>query len=401
MTTTKSYDYLNRLLVISSSSSASASSSFSYQYNDANQRTVARLADGSYWVYSYDSLGQVISGKKYFPDGTPVPGQQFEYGFDDIGNRTSTKAEGDQGGANLRSANYTANNLNQYTIRDVPSAVDIIGVALATASSVTVNGNSPYRRVEYFRYELPVSNGSVPVWQSVTVTASGQSPNATGNIFVPKTPEPFTYDYDGNLLTDGRWNYTWDAENRLVQMVANTSVGPQQKLEFAYDWKGRRIQKKVSHYNSGSWVLDSDSRSVYDAWKLIVILNSQLSILQSFLWGPDLSGTAQGAGVGGLTAVYDSATINNQPSTHFVSYDGNGNVVGSSKPATERFPPFTSTDRLASCSAEPARWQRPTPSGFRQSIRMMRPTCFTTGIGITIQARDAGSAAIHYRKKEA
>jgi hypothetical protein len=71
MTTTKSYDYLNRLLSISSSSSASASSSFSYQYNDANQRTVARLGDGSYWVYLYDSLGQVVSGKKYFSDGTP------------------------------------------------------------------------------------------------------------------------------------------------------------------------------------------------------------------------------------------------------------------------------------------------------------------------------------------
>jgi YD repeat-containing protein len=35
-------------------------------------------------------------------------------------------------------------------------------------------------------------------------------------VFVPKTPETFTYDADGNLLSDGRWNYTWDAENRLV-----------------------------------------------------------------------------------------------------------------------------------------------------------------------------------------
>jgi len=42
----------------------------------------------------YDNLGQVTSGKKYFADGTPVPGQQFEYGFDDIGNRSSTKAGG-------------------------------------------------------------------------------------------------------------------------------------------------------------------------------------------------------------------------------------------------------------------------------------------------------------------
>jgi hypothetical protein len=42
--------------------------------------------------YSYDALGQVTSGKKYWSDGTPVAGQQFEYEFDDIGNRTSTES---------------------------------------------------------------------------------------------------------------------------------------------------------------------------------------------------------------------------------------------------------------------------------------------------------------------
>ena len=31
-------------------------------------------------------------------------------------------------------------------------------------------------------------------------------------------PEPFAYDADGNTLSDGRWNYTWDAENRLTKM---------------------------------------------------------------------------------------------------------------------------------------------------------------------------------------
>ena len=183
MTTTKQYDFINRLLSISSAPSASSAVSFSYSLNDANQRVTTRLAEGSYWVYLYDDLGQVTSGKKYFADGTPVPGQQFEYGFDDIGNRSSTKAGGDENGSNLRSANYSANNLNQYTSRDVPGALDIIGVALAT-SSVLVNNNSPYRHVEYFRYELPVSNGSAPVWQSVSVTASGQT-SATGNIFIP------------------------------------------------------------------------------------------------------------------------------------------------------------------------------------------------------------------------
>jgi len=78
MTTTKTYDYLDRLLSISSSSSSSFSSSFSYLYNDANQRVCVILADGSYWLYLYDNLGQVISGKKYFSDGTPARPVRYE-----------------------------------------------------------------------------------------------------------------------------------------------------------------------------------------------------------------------------------------------------------------------------------------------------------------------------------
>ena len=37
-----------------------------------------------------------------------------------IGNQKQTQAGGDENGANLRSGNYYANSLNQYTNRDVP-----------------------------------------------------------------------------------------------------------------------------------------------------------------------------------------------------------------------------------------------------------------------------------------
>src|SRR5271157_3982103 len=65
-------------------------------------------------------------------------GEQFTYAFDDIGNRTQTQAGGDEHGWNLRTASYSANDLNQYTSRTVPGAVDVIGVATNTAT-VTVN----------------------------------------------------------------------------------------------------------------------------------------------------------------------------------------------------------------------------------------------------------------------
>src|SRR4051812_28124048 len=74
----------------------------------------------------------------------------FEYAFDDMGNRTSAAEGGDSQGRNLRRASYAANNLNQYTSRDVPPYLTVLGSAgtNATVSLWANNGSfaSTYRR---------------------------------------------------------------------------------------------------------------------------------------------------------------------------------------------------------------------------------------------------------------
>jgi RHS repeat-associated protein len=325
MTTTKQFDYLNRLLSASSAPSAGSSLTFNYTCNDANQRVRSALADGGYWLYDYDSLGQVRAGRKYWADGTPVAGQQFEYAFDDIGNRTSTKAGGNQNGAGLRLANYSANTLNQYTSRDIPGAIDIMGLGFAT-NAVTVNSQAAYRKGEYFRAEVPISNNATSVWQSVAVAATNQS-SSSGNVYVPKNPELFYYDADGNLTNDGRWTYTWDAENRLVKLAPNTSVGPRSSLKFEYDWQGRRIHKQVWANTTWNGTPANDVKFLYDGWNLVAELNAtNNAVIRSFMWGLDLSGSIQGAGgVGGMLEVtYTGALTTNC----FVAFDGNGNVAG-------------------------------------------------------------------------
>jgi RHS repeat-associated protein len=324
MTTTKQYDFLNRLLSVSSAPSAGSALINSYACNNANQRIRSTLADGSYWLYEYDSLGQVRSGRKYWSDQTPVAGQQFEYAHDDIGNRTQTKAGGDQSGAGLRPANYSANNLNQYTSRDVPAAFDVMGLGFAT-NAVTVNSQAAYRKGEYFRAQVSVSNGSTSVWQSVTIAATNQS-TISGNVFVPKTQEQFSYDLDGNLTNDGHWAYTWDAENRLVKLAPNTSIGPRNSLQFEYDWQGRRIHKQVWSNTGCNGTPTNDMKFVYDGWNLLAELNATNSaVIRSFLWGLDLSGSLQGAGgIGGLLEVTCKAA---QTTNCFVAFDGNGNVA--------------------------------------------------------------------------
>jgi len=324
MTTTKTYDPLNLLLSVGSVPSGSSAVNFGYSHNYANHCTLRREADGGYWRYEYDALGQVTSGNKYWADGTPVAGQQFQYGFDDIGNRLSTKAGGDENGANFRTNVYYPNLLNQYTSRTVPGAADVIGVSLAT-NTVTVNSLVPYRKGEYFRKELTVANSSAPVWQSVAVAATGQT-SVNGNTWVPRTPEAFGYDSDGNLTNDGRWAYTWDAENRLHTMVPNTAIGPQSKLAFDYDARGRRIRKQVWNNAAGNGSPTNDLRFVYDGWNLIGTLNSSLSLVNTYTWGLDVSGSLQGAGgVGGLLVA--SEILNGQiQNSYLPAFDGNGNL---------------------------------------------------------------------------
>jgi YD repeat-containing protein len=65
MTTTEQYDLLNRLTSIGTTNASSVTiASSAYGYNSGNQRTTLTNTDGSYWVYGYDSLGQVISAIK-------------------------------------------------------------------------------------------------------------------------------------------------------------------------------------------------------------------------------------------------------------------------------------------------------------------------------------------------
>jgi RHS repeat-associated protein len=351
MTTTKVYDKLGRLTAISTASaSGSLLNSFGYDYSALNDRTQTRRNDGTYWRYGYDGLGQITSGKKYWNDGSAVNGEQFGYAFDNIGNRTGMNTNG-------RTATYVRNSLNQYTSRAVPGAVDVIGTASADAK-VTVNNQSTLRKGEFFYKALSLNNSSAPVHASVEVVAAKHDvgPNSedgvlvqSGHVLLPQTPEVLTYDLDGNLAQDGRWNYSWDAENRLVGVTAigATPAAAKKKLAFDYDHLGRRIQKRLYTWSqTGSAYGDQPSSTlkfIYDDWNLLSENNSLNMPVRHYLWGVDLSGTLRGAGgVGGL--VNETSVVSG--GNWFPTYDGNGNVIslvdvaGTSVAATYEYGPF-------------------------------------------------------------
>jgi RHS repeat-associated protein len=181
------------------------------------------------------------------------------------------------------------------------------------------------RQGTYYFDAYALTNTSVPV--AATLTAS-DGPNSTNfPAYVAKTAEGFTYDLDGNLLSDGRWDYTYDAENRITRMQSTSAAatalsGDARRIDFVYDYLGRRVRKTV--YSGSSYgTTVSDEKFVWNGWLLIAKLNAASSnaLLASYYWGTDLSGNTQGAGgVGGLLMTQENSNA------YLPLYDAMGNV---------------------------------------------------------------------------
>lgn len=161
--------------------------------------------------------------------------------------------------------------------------------------------------------------------------------------FVPKWEQVFVYDDDGNLISDSVWDYTYDAENRLVSMETRSEVlgsgmlddADARKLLFTYDYQGRRVRKIVYHGWNGSTYNPtplSDTKYLYDGWNLIAEFDvkTSMSLDRSYTWGLDLTGDLTAAsGVGGLLQVYDADYGSGE--TLLPAYDGNDNIAAMMK----------------------------------------------------------------------
>jgi len=360
VTANKAHDAWNRLTSISSTSAASGTSSFAYGYNAAGQRSQATLESADHWDYGYNGRGEVTGGTKKLSGGTDITGYQFGYSFDNIGNRITATRNG-------RTSTYTPNSVNEYDSRTVPSFADVIGKANAT-TTVNVNGQAATRQGTAYFAELTAANSSDPVYLATTVTGTlaGQTATRQGKLFVPKTPEAFTYDSDGNLTSDGRWTYTWDAENQLIGQETTAGAAsagtPKQRLTSFYDSIGRRIGKKVESWNGTAYVTHHTLLYVYDGWNLAAeVLAGSGQKIRSYVWGSDLSGGQKAGGVGGLLF------IEQQPENKVfsVGYDGNGNVCrlhdmsnSGALAATYEYGPFGElvTESGAYAHINPIRW---------------------------------------------
>jgi RHS repeat-associated protein len=84
----------------------------------------------------------------------------------------------------------------------------------------------------------------------------------------------YTYDADGNTLTDSKWNYTYNQINQLVSMETKlniyVTVSPK-KIDFSYDIFGNRVLKTVSTRSAQTeaWAVQTSLAFVYKGAQVI------------------------------------------------------------------------------------------------------------------------------------
>ena len=306
-----------------------------YTVNNAGERTGISLPGGPAVTLAYDALGRINAATYNPPSGRA----QYNYTYDLMDNGVTR---------DTITAKYSNkfNNLNQLTAQatgtDTERMVDISGAVTALRAkptvTVQVTGYSESKVAEldatgaWKAREVRAKKG---VAQRVDVAATdvfGRKATTYASITPAAGADTtaFSYDANGNLLKDGARTYLWDADNQLisVSVLAPTSAADSVRVDFLYDGLGRRRLKSVFGWDTAAKKYktspSSSVRFVYDGWMLVAELDALKTntVIRTYAWGVDLSGTVGGAGgVGGLLAVKDASGV------YYPTYDGNGNIL--------------------------------------------------------------------------
>jgi RHS repeat-associated protein len=242
------YDNMGRLIGTSTQYTSLPGYNFqnSYGYDAASNRTSLTAPDGSTNSYSYDTLNRMTTLTNSLTG-------QFGFGYDALSRRTQlTRPNGVNTSYSYDSASHLLSVLHQAgstTLDGASYTYDYAGNR--TSKTNDLNGTT-WNYGYDATYELlqVTHNGSTKESFSYDAVGNRLSSSAVpsysynpSNELTSNSSGSYTYDANGNALSDASGKqYTWDFENRLVQVV-NPGVGT---TTFKYDPFGRRIQKSGS-----------------------------------------------------------------------------------------------------------------------------------------------------------
>src|SRR5271154_4249889 len=248
-------------------------------------------------AYGYDNLSRLLS-VSHAKSGTTLDGAT--YAVDNAGNRTSRTPQ----------PSGTASNFTYDPIYELTQVTQ----GASTTESYTFD---------------PVGN------RLSNLAGSGWSYNSS-NELGSRTGFTYTYDYNGNTTskTDstGTTNYTWDYENRLINVNLPGSGGT---VTFKHDPFGRRIEKTTSSttsiyaYDGDGLVEETNSSGTAVArYSLGLNIDEPLAMLRS-----STTSYYDADGLGSVTSLSSSAGSLAQT----YGYDSFGKQTSSSGSLTNPF----------------------------------------------------------------
>lgn len=305
------YDYAKRLTNVTSQAGT-----FAYTYHASRITLLDKLSlpNTSYITNTYDSVALRTGTWLKKSDHTTLNSHQYTY---NVGNQRTRQTFTD-----ASTVGYTYDAIGQLKVADSSVNTQDRGYAYDAAWNLNYRTNNT-------------------TLHTFKVDGLNQLTNAT-----PVGTQ--TYDDNGNLRLASStgaadwvdFEYVYDDENRLVNWYNyyDTYLGSgvptssdDLRTDFVYDGQGR-LRKRVEYWAGGlgGWSLVSETRYVYDGWRVIQERNSGNTPTVSYTRGNDLSGSLEGAGgIGGLLARshgYSSGT-GNWITHNCYHADGNGNVT--------------------------------------------------------------------------
>ena len=272
--------------------------------------------------YTFDPLGRFLAVSNnvggalravtyfYLPGSDLVQGYTTDTGFSlmrsyEPNRNLIASITNRLGGVQLHRFDYTNDQIGRRTQRaDVDLSSSISNSFAYNSRSELIDAAMGTNTFSY-RYD-PIGNRRTATNNAEALAYAANSLNQYTNITDPSATSNPSYDLDGNMTGYKDWTFVWDAENRLILASNATAV-----VSNTYDYMSRRVAKAV---NGQATVFS------YQGWAMIA--ESSATSTNSYIYGLDLSGTAQGAGtIGGILAG------NFNGSTVFYCYDANGNVT--------------------------------------------------------------------------
>ncbi len=265
------------------------------------------------WInYEYDNIGQL---RKTADDGLDRLHEQFGYAYDAAHNLQHWTN-------NALVRTFNVNAVNEVTNVTRTGGIIVAGFTTSTATNIMVAEEPAviFSDKTYLRTNVGVGDG----WGTVTAiaqSATGQTASNSITVYLPYSVS-FSYDLNGNLLSDGYRAFAYDDENQLIEVLVTNAW----KSEFAYDGKLRRRVRKEYAWQKGAWVQTNEVRYVYDGNLVIQERDGNNAPVTTYTRGLDLSGTLQGAGgIGGLLAM--THPLPGLPPNYYYRADLNGNIV--------------------------------------------------------------------------